>query len=56
LTVRRAVAIAGGYTRRARFAPVTVVREGATGSQEYTVELDMPVLPGDTIQVRQRLF
>src|SRR6185295_10480161 len=32
LTVRRAVAIAGGYTRRARYAPVTVVRESVDGS------------------------
>jgi polysaccharide export outer membrane protein len=56
LTVRRAVAIAGGYTRRARFAPVTVVREGPDGPQQHRLELDVPVLPGDTIQVMQRLF
>ena len=56
LTVRRAVAIAGGYTRRARFAPVQVTREGVQGSREVDLELDMPVLPGDTIQVMQRLF
>jgi len=56
LTVRRAVAIAGGYTRRARYAPVTVVREGTDGPREITLELDMPILPGDTIQVLQRLF
>lgn len=56
LTVRRAVAIAGGYTRRARYAPVQVVRESTEGAREITLELDMPVLPGDTIQVLQRLF
>jgi polysaccharide export outer membrane protein len=56
LTVRRAVAIAGGYTRRARFAPVMVVRDGPDGPEQYRLELDVPVLPGDTIQVLQRLF
>ena len=56
LTVRRAVAIAGGYTRRARYAPVQVVREGLNGPRELNLELDMPVMPGDTIQVMQRLF
>jgi polysaccharide export outer membrane protein len=56
LTVRRAVAIAGGYTRRARYAPVTIVREGPDGPQQLRLELDMPVLPGDTIQVMQRLL
>jgi polysaccharide export outer membrane protein len=56
LTVRRAVAIAGGYTRRARYAPVHVVRESAEGPRQLSLELDMPILPGDTIQVMQRLF
>ncbi len=56
LTVRRAVAIAGGYTRRARFAPVTVVRESGDGVHELSVQLDSPVLPGDTVEVMRRLF
>ena len=56
LTVRRAVAIAGGYTRRARFAPVQIVRETASGPREVNAELDVPVLPGDTVQIMQRLF
>ncbi len=57
LTARRAVAIAGGYTRRARFSPVTVVRETGTGGvRELSVPLDLPVLPGDTVEVMRRLF
>jgi polysaccharide export outer membrane protein len=56
LTVRRAVAIAGGYTRRARFAPVTVVREGTSGPRQFSAELDVPIMPGDTLEVMQRLF
>jgi len=56
LTVRRAVAIAGGYTRRARFAPVTVVREGPSGPHQFNAELDVPIMPGDTLEIMQRLF
>ncbi len=56
LTVRRAVAIAGGYTRRARFAPATVVRESGEGVRELSVQLDTPVLPGDTVEITRRLF
>ncbi len=56
LTVRRAVAIAGGYTRRARFAPVTIVRETNEGVHELSETLDQPVLPGDSVEVMRRLF
>lgn len=56
LTVRRAVAIAGGFTRRARNAPVTLVREGSVGVTKYDAQLEVPVLPGDIIEVERRLF
>jgi polysaccharide export outer membrane protein len=56
LTVRRAVAIAGGFTRRARHAPVTLVREGPDRVVKYEALLDVPVLPGDIIEVERRLF
>lgn len=56
LTVRRAVAIAGGFTRRARHAPVNIVREDAEAAVGFEAGLDVPVLPGDTIEVRRRLF
>jgi len=56
LTVRRAVAIAGGFTRRAREAPVTLVREDRAGVMKYDAQLEVPVLPGDIIEVERRLF
>jgi len=56
LTVRRAVAIAGGFTRRAREAPVTLVREDRSGAMKYDAQLEVPVLPGDIIEVERRLF
>lgn len=56
LTVRRAIAIAGGFTRRARHSPVNLIREGKTGTDKIESELDIPVLPGDIIEVSRRLF
>lgn len=56
LTVRRAVAIAGGFTRRARREPVTVIRERPEDVDKIDTYLDVPVLPGDIIEVSRRLF
>jgi protein involved in polysaccharide export with SLBB domain len=56
LTVRRAVAIAGGFTRRARKTPVLLVRDQAKGVRKFDRELDEAVLPGDIVEVQRRLF
>lgn len=56
LTVRRAVAIAGGFTRRAQKAPVLLVRDASKGVQKLDRRLDETVLPGDIIEVQRRLF
>jgi protein involved in polysaccharide export with SLBB domain len=56
LTIRRAVAIAGGFTRRARHEPVTLIREREKGVEKIPSTLDIPVLPGDIIEVPRRLF
>lgn len=56
LTVRRAVAIAGGFTQRGRRSPVSLIREGRNGMEKSSEELDVPVLPGDIIEVSRRLF
>lgn len=56
LTIRRAVAIAGGFTRRARREPVMLIREREKGVEKLQSEIDIPVLPGDIIEVRRRLF
>ena len=56
MDVRQAIAIAGGFTRRARTSSVTVIRQTAKGSVEIDAKPDAPVLPGDTIEVERRLF
>jgi polysaccharide export outer membrane protein len=56
LTVRRAIAIAGGFTRRAQQAPVLLVREASNGVLKMDRRLDETVLPGDIIEVQRRLF
>ncbi len=56
MDVRQAVAIAGGFTRRARTSTVTLIRETAQGTVEIEAPPDVPVLPGDTIEVERRLF
>lgn len=56
LNVRQAVAIAGGFTRRAEQSEVVIVRESETGDIKYAATPNAPVLPGDTVEVRRRLF
>ncbi|MEZ5667853.1 MAG: polysaccharide biosynthesis/export family protein [Alphaproteobacteria bacterium] len=56
VTVRQAVAIAGGYTRRADTAEFVIYRQNETGSQEMRATADTIVLPGDTVEVQRRLF
>lgn len=57
LTVRSAVALSGGFTRRARTNLVGIVRRGADGKlTTYQARPDSAVLPGDTIEVYRRLF
>ncbi|HXV23427.1 MAG TPA: polysaccharide biosynthesis/export family protein [Alphaproteobacteria bacterium] len=56
MDVRQAVALAGGFTRRARTSTVTVIRETVEGPVEIKADPDAPILPGDTIEVERRLF
>tara|TARA_R110000787_G_scaffold8786_18_gene30167 strand:- start:1212 stop:1829 length:618 start_codon:yes stop_codon:yes gene_type:complete len=56
LTVRRAVAIAGGFTRRAREGSAELVREGTDGTIKLIKNIDDNVLPGDIVKVERRLF
>lgn len=55
LTIRDAVAVAGGYTYRADQSNVLVTREG---EQAVYIPLpsDIPVLPGDNLQIPERFF
>lgn len=55
MTVLNAVAVAGGYTYRARKEQIIVVRGGKNG-EEITARESTPVLPGDIVRVPERLF
>src|SRR5581483_254762 len=56
MTVESAVAIAGGFTPRAKRNMVTVTHTDAGGSGRYVVPLGTPVSPGDTVFVAERWF
>lgn len=56
LTIVTAVALAGGYTYRASPGKITVIRATDPGKTKQRVAEDTPVLPGDIIEVPERLF
>jgi protein involved in polysaccharide export with SLBB domain len=56
LTVRAAVATAGGFTYRANTKKVAVQRGGETVEQKTKLTPDLLVRPGDTIRVLERFF
>jgi len=56
IDIRQAVAIGGGFTRRAKTGAVVLIRRTSEGKIRYSATLDVPVLPGDTIEVERRLF
>ena len=56
MTVESAVAIAGGFTPRARRDIVTVTHTDAGGIGRYVVPLGTSLGPGDTVFVGERWF
>jgi protein involved in polysaccharide export with SLBB domain len=56
LHVIQAIAIAGGYTRRASKANVTIKRYFATTADEQYVTEDTLVEPGDVLKIPERWF
>ncbi len=56
LTMRDAVALAGGYTYRAQEAHVLLTRDGETTPARMPVGSGALVLPGDNIRVPERFF
>lgn len=56
LTVAQAVAIAGGYTRRASTSRIKVRRFGGQAGSEESVTEDSIVNPGDIVRVPERYF
>ncbi len=56
MTVVNAVAMAGGFTYRARTGSVRIVRAGDPQRKAIDADKDTPVLPGDIIEVPERYF
>lgn len=56
MTVQNAVAIAGGYTGRAEQENADITRTVDGTVMNGRVLLSDPILPGDTIYLRERLF
>lgn len=56
LTVQKAIAIAGGFSARASQASVDVTRDINGKVMTGRVTTSDPLLPGDTVYVRERLF
>ena len=54
MTVQQAIAIAGGFTPRASKYSVEVTRSYGGQVESATLGLSDPLLPGDTIYVRER--
>jgi polysaccharide biosynthesis/export protein len=56
MTVQNAIAIAGGYTPRAAKGRADLTRPIDGYPVTYSVPMDHPVRPGDTVTVRERFF
>jgi len=56
MTVESAVAIAGGFSPRARRDSVTLTHTDGTGVARFVVPLGTSIGPGDTVQVGERWF
>lgn len=56
MTVHNAIALAGGFSYRARTSSVRLRRTTNGQQTESDVPLDTTVLPGDVIEVRERYF
>jgi polysaccharide export outer membrane protein len=56
MTYRNAVAIAGGFTYRAKEDHVYVIHGNDPSQKEIKAKMDMQVLPGDIIRVDERMF
>jgi len=56
MTVQNAIAIAGGFSPRAEQSDVDITRHVNGDIVTGRVPISDPILPGDTIAVRERLF
>jgi polysaccharide export outer membrane protein len=56
MTARAAISTAGGYTDTADRNQVTVYRRQGDEMVRGSVNLDFPLVPGDTVVVSERWF
>lgn len=56
MTVLNAVALAGGFTYRAKKSKVSIIRADDPEEKKTVISLDTLVLPGDIIEVPERYF
>lgn len=56
MTVQTAVAIAGGYTERARESKVKITRQANGRTVKFKAGREFRIQPGDTIYVTERFF
>lgn len=56
LTVRRAIALAGGLTERASERRMTIVREADPDKTPQYVDMEDIIMPGDTLTIDQGFF
>jgi len=56
MTAENAIAIAGGFAPRAKKGSVELTRNVGGRQIRTSVPLNYPLLPGDTIQVKERWF
>lgn len=56
MTVINAVAVAGGFTYRARKSKLVIRRDNGDLSTEIKADLETVVLPGDVIEIPERFF
>ena len=56
LTLRQAIAMAGGLTERASQRRMSVVRGGDTSQSAVRINMDAPIQPGDIITIDQGFF
>lgn len=56
LSLRKAIALAGGLTERASESKMTVIRDGDASRTPVRATLDTPIMPGDIITIEQSFF
>lgn len=56
LTIRKAVSLAEGFTERASKSNIFVISDNDANHTPRKVELNSPVMPGDSITVEQSFF